>query len=307
MPSNDDPVIIDSHLLVQAERHCRQKLDRDPGNRALLASLGDVYRKMGKLDEAALVFEQLVRLDPEDAEARYLHAVFAGNGAPPARSGSRAAPFVLIRDFLPRDFHDSLLPFLLSVQDKFVPADFGNHRVDSRVRDNLEYLGEWEGRKGFRERLLKILPQVLVRLEFSGVPIGCIEITPRAYLDGHFYQVHQDAPPQLPRVRDRLFNYVYYFHKVPKPYSGGELLVFDSDTKADTYSRNRFTCVVPEDNCIIFFPCRYWHSVVRVQCPSKEFADSRFAINGCVHRRVEAAPAESGLATAVSPGTLLNQ
>ena len=85
-----------------------------------------------------------------------------------------------------------------------------------------------------------------------------------------------------------MINFVHDFHRVPKAYTGGELLVFDSDIQADTYTRARFTRVVPEDNSIVFFPSPYYHSVLPVHCPSGEFADSRFVINGHLFKRVEA-------------------
>jgi Rps23 Pro-64 3,4-dihydroxylase Tpa1-like proline 4-hydroxylase len=98
-----------------------------------------------------------------------------------------------------------------------------------------------------------------------------------------------DAPRNSPRV-NRVINFVYYFHRVPRPYTGGELLLFDSDVEADTYTRARFTRVVTEDNTIIFFPSPYYHSVLPVECPSKDFSDSRFAINGHVFRRLDVKP-----------------
>ena len=40
--------------------------------------------------------------------------------------------------------------------------------------------------------------------------------------------------------------------------------------------------MIPEDNCIILFPCTFFHSVLAVRCPSGDFGDSRFIVNGHV-------------------------
>ena len=36
-------------------------------------------------------------------------------------------------------------------------------------------------------------------------------------------------------------------------------------------------------NRIVFFPSVLMHEVMKVQCPSAQFVDSRFAVNGWVH------------------------
>ena len=71
-------------LLDQAEEVCRKRLLKDPGNREAGHSLGKVLRKQGKLDEAAAIYARLAEADPEDREARYLHAIFSGIDWPPS-------------------------------------------------------------------------------------------------------------------------------------------------------------------------------------------------------------------------------
>jgi SM-20-related protein len=40
---------------------------------------------------------------------------------------------------------------------------------------------------------------------------------------------------------------------------------------------------VPGQNFVVFFPAAAIHEVSVVQCPSRDFADSRFALNGWIH------------------------
>lgn len=86
-------------------------------------------------------------------------------------------------------------------------------------------------------------------------------------------------------TQNRELTYVYYFYREPKPFSGGELLLYDSKIENNYYVQaDSFKTVEPRNNSIVFFPSRYLHEVKLVSCPSKAFADSRFTINGWIRR-----------------------
>ncbi len=45
-----------------------------------------------------------------------------------------------------------------------------------------------------------------------------------------------------------------------------------------------FRAIEPMDNSVVFFRSRYaLHEVMKVHCPSDDFGDGRFTINGWVH------------------------
>jgi SM-20-related protein len=287
-----DPVFFNTALLGQAEQVCKQRLQRSPENRAVLRSLAEVCRKLGQLDEAATIYERLFQLDPQDQEAGYMHAVLAGKAWQTAPKGIRAAPFVLLKNFLPPDFHDALLPFFISVREKFVPV-VQNGQYQPEIRKTVEYRPAWEGRTRFREYLMDVAPHVIERLHIPSFKLDYYTIQIRAYEDGHFFGIHWDAAPNR-RSINRVINFVYYFHRLPKPYTGGALLLFDTDTEANAFTKARFTGVVPEDNSMIFFLPNYFHSVVPICCPSREFGDCRFVINGHFHKSMEANPGAEG-------------
>ena len=285
----NEPVFIDPALLQQAEQRCRQRLVTDPENATVLRSLAEVCRKQGNLAEAASIYGRLFAANPADEDAGYLHAVLGGADTPISPTGLRPAPFVLLKNFLPKDFHDSLIPFATSQRDKFVSSRVGRHaEYKPDVRQTLEFNEKWEHGERFAGYLMRIL-NLLPRLKIAPFPAEISAIRVRAYEDGHFFRAHIDAEPGGPSA-NRVYNFVYYFHRTPRAYTGGELLAFDSDPDVLTFTRARFTRVVPEDNSIILFPCNFFHSVLPVHCPSREFADSRFVINGHVSRREPAAP-----------------
>jgi Rps23 Pro-64 3,4-dihydroxylase Tpa1-like proline 4-hydroxylase len=293
MAKTNDPLFMDPVLLQQAEKMCKARLKNDPNNRAVLRSLAEVYRKLGHLEEAGATYARLFELDPEDREAGYLRAVLSGQEWPGMPSGVRPAPFVVLKDFLPADFHNTLIPFLVSVKERFVPVKTANGDYDPKIRETLRFTDEWEAKNRFRDYVVEALPRVLPRLYLPPFRVRSYEVQVRAYQDGHFFSIHTDADPGS-RYAERAVNYVYYFHRQPRPFTGGELLLFDTDVEANNCPQARFTRVVPEDNSIVFFPPNFYHSVVPIRCPSKDFADSRFTLNGHIHRYPDATPAVEG-------------
>ncbi|MGW7244500.1 2OG-Fe(II) oxygenase [Streptomyces sp. NPDC054804] len=68
-------------------------------------------------------------------------------------------------------------------------------------------------------------------------------------------------------------------------FDGGELRVFDAALPLHTETAGRWQEHTwrdwePEHDSIVFFLPTAWHEVRPVSCPSKQHADSRFAING---------------------------
>jgi Rps23 Pro-64 3,4-dihydroxylase Tpa1-like proline 4-hydroxylase len=163
-----------------------------------------------------------------------------------------------------------------------VPALVGNDYYNPNARESLDLPGKWEVKRCFHMEVRKMIPKVAPRLHVPPFEIGDLEVKLRVYLDGHFFRAHMDCDPGFERAAYRQISYVYFFHKMPRAYTGGNLLLFDTDIDTNWFSTASFTSVVPEDNSIVFFPSAYWHSVVPISCPSKQFVDSRMVINGHV-------------------------
>ncbi|MEU3431426.1 2OG-Fe(II) oxygenase [Streptomyces gardneri] len=101
--------------------------------------------------------------------------------------------------------------------------------------------------------------------------------------DGDFYGPHQDtSAAYAPR---RLLTFVYYLHRTPRPFGGGELRVFDAALPLHTettgaWEERTWRDWEPEHDSIVFFLPTAWHEVRPVVCPGRQHGDSRFAING---------------------------
>jgi Rps23 Pro-64 3,4-dihydroxylase Tpa1-like proline 4-hydroxylase len=156
-----------------------------------------------------------------------------------------------------------LLDYALSQERRFRPATVsmgGSRAVIEGVRRAkvLESLGPFED--AFLERLR----------QFAPIPPGRIESQITASNHGDYFRLHQDGGPDDTRE----ITFVYFLHGEPRPFSGGELKIYASTTE-------------PHGDTLILFPSSSAHEVLPVEVPSRQFADSRFTVNGWIHRRTE--------------------
>jgi Predicted proline hydroxylase len=139
----------------------------------------------------------------------------------------------------------------------------------------------------FRElmvnRIKEIFPGVLNKLNIPIFSIAEIESQLTAHNDQNFYKVHNDNGS--PNTATRVLTYVYYFYREPKAFTEGKLIIYDSQIQGKHYVKaTTFKTIEPRNNSIVFFLSRYMHEVLPVTCPSQDFADSRFTINGWIRR-----------------------
>ncbi|MGZ0172954.1 MAG: 2OG-Fe(II) oxygenase [Planctomycetales bacterium] len=272
-------------LLEQATVSLKSHLSRDPGNGQLLHRLALLYRKQGLLADATEVYQQILSSDSTDRQAYYMHQVLRTGSVPDSTptEGTRPAPFVLIEDFLPAEEHAELMPLVLAEQEAFAASLVGEGEYRPETRESRTLPGPRPEKKQFRSRVKDALPDVIRRLQVPSFAVDMIEVKIRAYSDGDFFEVHQDNSER----NHRQVSYVYFFHREPRAYQGGDLLLMDTDINCDSYIESNFTRVVPQNNCVAFFPSSYYHTVIPVLCPSREFGDGRFVINGHVQKNME--------------------
>ena len=133
------------------------------------------------------------------------------------------------------------------------------------------------------ERIKTVLPQVLDRLGMEEFSIAGVEVQVTASNDGDFFHFHSDNGSD--RVAARHLTFVYFFHREPRRFEGGELRIHDAGLEGGTYvSQGSYQTIVPRQNQIVFFPCEQMHEITSVECPSQLFADSRFTLNGWLRR-----------------------
>lgn len=133
------------------------------------------------------------------------------------------------------------------------------------------------------ERIKSVLPLVLDQLGMEEFAIADVEAQVTASNDGDFFHFHSDNGSE--RVASRYLTFVYFFHREPRQFEGGELRIHDSRLQDGVYvSEGSYQAIVPQQNQIVFFPCELLHEITPVNCASQLFADSRFTLNGWLRR-----------------------
>ena len=136
------------------------------------------------------------------------------------------------------------------------------------------------------ERVLACYPWVMARLHEEPFEVRDIELQVTSSGDGEWFRAHRDSGHGA--VASRTLTFVYYCHREPRMFSGGELRMFgavpeDGDAD-DPQVQAAAVLITPPQNSVVFFPSHYLHEVMPVSCPSRRFDDSRLTVNGWLHR-----------------------
>jgi Rps23 Pro-64 3,4-dihydroxylase Tpa1-like proline 4-hydroxylase len=198
-----------------------------------------------------------------------------------------AFPAVILDEFLVHQEWYKLLKYTLSNVGKFTRSEVvrpdGDSAVDLGYRRSrvLFELGEFGGI--FRQRLLTFLPYMLARLGYPPFPVTDVEIQLTGSNHGEFFRVHSDN--EADQSSGRQLTFVYFFHREPRQFGGGELKIFKATRACDVVGSNRpFRLIYPRQNQIVVFPSAFMHEILPVVCPSRHFDNSRFTVNGWFHR-----------------------
>ncbi|HXM69365.1 MAG TPA: 2OG-Fe(II) oxygenase, partial [Candidatus Acidoferrum sp.] len=134
------------------------------------------------------------------------------------------------------------------------------------------------------DRIRGALPRVLDQLGMDEFPIRHVEAQITASNDEDFFGAHSDDSQEA--IASRRVTFVYFFHREPRQFAGGELRLHDTKTTDDgsTHQTGNYQSIVPQQNQIVFFPCSVLHEITPVECPARGFADSRFTLNGWLHQ-----------------------
>ena len=193
--------------------------------------------------------------------------------------------FISLENFL-GDARPQLLDFVMAHEPEFrqstiLPPGEEQGHVDERLRRSrtLDRLESFEPM--FAERIREVIGPVLTRLDLPAFPLGRIEMQVTASNDGDFFRMHRDDDGTTTRE----LTFVYFFHREPRRFSGGELRIFDNDiVDGRIVPTDRSQTLSPRQDVMVFFPAHNEHEVLPVRVPSKAFGDSRFTVNGWVHR-----------------------
>ena len=272
-------------LFDKAEAALRRMLAAEPRNAAALARLGDIERCRGDFAAALTACRRLLAAVPDDAAAAWTAAVLGGDRLPEAPTAARrAAPFVRMTDFLPPASCDRLLRDVLGARGRFVPATMRMRRnagksLNREVRNALvlDEPATRDVRSWFLPKLRAVLPEALRRLRMEDFDAGRIDTEVTVHPHGGFFAAHRD---KASAPRHRIVSCVCFFHRVPRPFAGGDLLLHDAG-RAGGGPAGAFSRIEPLCGSIVFFPSGCLHEITPVACGA-EFGDGRFTVNGWI-------------------------
>ena len=287
MPSDPDPERFqDPKLQFHLLRQVEERLAVSTTDPILARLAGDLARSSGELAAAGRHYALAAALNPDDHAATALAHLFRGElPATGDRRLQRAVPFVRIENLLPAANIAAISAELRSPEIALSPNWIGVEKgkaIDPEFRNShrLRDVG----------RLADIvLPQVGAAIERSGaLPILGLEhlrlsapdLSVNLHVHGGIFRPHKDVGYSNPLRR---LTYVYYFHTMPRRFTGGDLLLFDDDIASGTYQKLSYTRIPPDHNSLVLFPSDRIHGVTAVECPRVEPIDARWTLNGWLH------------------------
>ena len=279
--------LADPEVLARAVTALRQALHRDPEDERARWALGEALRQKGELTEALDCCRWILRTNPGHRGAGRLAAILGESGMHMGGDGVRPAPFVHTARFLSAREQDDV--WSVARESRFKPAEVvssgGAKRIAPNVRSSrvsqaapvFKELRSW-----FRERVLAALEDSWARLQMEPFAVGRTEVQLTSHRTGDFFGLHKDAVAGSGGAEGRRVTFVYYFHKRPRRFRGGDLLLFDTDPARGACGA-KYTRIAPSHNSLLFFPSNCYHLVLPVVCKSADLEDGRFTLNGWIH------------------------
>jgi SM-20-related protein len=187
---------------------------------------------------------------------------------------------VIKENYLTSESLAALTKFVREHEAEFKPSKAVGGGRKSRKSLVLYDLGDFE--EMFRELVRADLLEVLEKLQIPAFPVSEIEVQLTSHNNNHYFVRHRDSGP---KVASRIVTFVYYFHNEPRGFEGGALRLYKGRLHNGIYSCGEAAVdLAPTRNTMLFFPSACYHEVLPIKCPSGEFRDSRFTVNGWIRR-----------------------
>jgi SM-20-related protein len=201
-------------------------------------------------------------------------------------------PHRLVRDFLGAEVARELLEAVTEQREIMKSSTVldwtsGTSRYDPGARKSLTSRDLGEFGQLLRARIAETVPAMRQELGLAEFELDHVELELAAHGHGGHFDHHTDTVHE--GQTGRIMSAVYYFFAEPRRFSGGELRLFGwwrGDTSGSHQPPHRY--ITPENDSLLVFPSWAMHEVMPVNCPSEEFADSRFSINCWIWRKLPA-------------------
>jgi Rps23 Pro-64 3,4-dihydroxylase Tpa1-like proline 4-hydroxylase len=200
-------------------------------------------------------------------------------------NGSAHVPCVVLEEFLVQEELAELLEFTLAHEAEFSTSrvlsdESGADMVSFEQRRSRVLSNLGKHRDVIVGHIQVYLPRILQALQLPSFTVSSVEAQITASNDGDFFKSHTDDGHIS--IGTRQLTFVYFFYRESRAFTGGELRIYNAGS--DLSNSSSCQTLVPEQNQMVIFPSSLVHEVLPVHCPSQAFADSRFTLNGWLHR-----------------------
>ena len=269
-------------LFDQAEAVLRRTCAAHPHDTNALRRLGDIQRGKGAFSAARDTYRRLHAADPDHPTAAWLVSILRGGRVPHPAAGFRPVPFVRLTNFLTPTQQKRLWTSIRAGPIRPGKDNLNRETRAAWVADRrvVRDIHPWFGPK-----LRSVSSHVLARLRMEALHRFRIEMHVTVHLGGGFYKRHRDDLEEENYLRT--LSYVYYFHRQPRPFAGGDLLLYDTDPETNRATAHAFTRIEPRHNSLVVFPSDAYHEITPVECETHDFLDGRFTVNGWVRSQSE--------------------
>jgi tetratricopeptide (TPR) repeat protein len=254
-----------------------------PAHAAAQYGYAEFLRREGQIAQAIAVLQRGLAAQPAHGPSLALLDTLQQRTR--IASGLRPVPFRLMTNFLDAEKHARLLAHAIEHEELMTPSAVESARPKPDWRRSRIVYGGGEIAEWFAPLVMQRAQAIVADFGYADFPVGSVGLDWVASNDGDFYKDHVDTGPG--RYALRAISFVYYFNRQPKGFSGGELALYDTDLDSGEFNAAHRTVLEPLDNRLVLFPSAARHEILPVRCPGRQFADSRFTLNGWIRRAAD--------------------
>lgn len=196
------------------------------------------------------------------------------------------APVIIVDDFVGGAGAEQLFQYAIAHESGFRPSKVAlghggiidESRRVSKVNSDIDPVMPL-----IEPAIRKAVDEAIPKLGLVNVESYLLEPELTWCGDGGFFKLHTDTLYRDRLANQRVMTMVYYFYKVPKAFTGGQLRLYGLGADANSSIHQE---IEPRFDRAVFFPAWFPHEVLPVHCSSGAFADGRFAISCWVRKNL---------------------
>ena len=190
--------------------------------------------------------------------------------------------YSIIDGFLGEKPAGDLLELAMASQHAAEPAAVtakAGYAIDASHRSALSLpIDLTENASPFREAIDRRMGEIFDSVGIRAFEHPVLELECVAHRDGGRFGAHSDTMTDNERGdSDRIVSAVYYFHREPRGFTGGELALYGIGSEDSVE-------IEPIHDRLVVFQSFARHEVRPVSVPGDAFADARFSINCWIRR-----------------------